>query len=279
LRDWLSEEWRVYDAGRLPADEIAVIVPASATDRQREGEPGSRRTLLVDGHELVLDQTAGECTLEGVGGGCRFSLSSSLPVDVRFWGDRPQVAVYTALSEIFRAKGWLSIHASGVVWDELDAKAHLYLGRSGAGKSFQLLKSIAEGARPIGEDRIWLGAADLRVAARDDSIRIKDDGFAMFRWLDRHRATIDPDGKYRIRYRDLQVVPALPCFLAAYSILGAQKVWTPIEVAAVLWEAVGLPFTPESRSVVAAVVTQLIGRGQVETRQSESPPLADSSLG
>lgn len=271
LKNWLCEDWRVFDAGHLPTDALAVVLPGSAGDGAGAAEPRSRRILTVDDHELALEQRADEYLLEGADGGCRFSMPSSGLVQVLFWGARPHVPVYTALSEIFRASGWISVHASGIVTDGPLPGAHMHLGRSGAGKSFKLLECIAGGAQPIGEDRIWLCADDFRVAARDDAIRINDDGFSHFGWLSREAATTDHDGKYRIRYEALEVVPALPSPLVSYAILGREPVRSPIDRAAILWEAVGLPFTPQGRTVAAKVVNRLMAMHRPEAARTGNP--------
>lgn len=282
LRQWLAKEWCVFDDGSLPRDAIVRLLPGSpqlegaeplARSSQTRSSPAHKsqtqtpQILMADGHRLTLDQrqlapsgdpSRVEFTLHGREGGCRFVINQPGLTELFYWGANARVAVYTALCEIFRASGWFSIHASAVVDARYFTGAHMFLGRSGAGKSFTVLRAIAAGAQPIGEDRVWFSVQDQRLAARDDSVRVNPDAFKQFAWLDRARSSLDADGKHKIMFEHLGTAAAAPAPLHSFSILRLSNHPTALEMAAHLWEALGIPFSEPGKVMTERAIVSLM---------------------
>jgi hypothetical protein len=263
LSDWLRASFCAY---RAPED----APPVAVIHRLPEPPctlPGAPTPLMVDEVTLLLRSAfpTGESpcgfqlTHPHGDGGCDARQQAGGSWRLGYWGEEPRVALYTAVTEAFRANGWLSVHASASVnLRDGPPLAHLSLGASGAGKSFQLLHDVGSGRSPLGEDRVWIQADGLVAMARDAAVRVRPDAFEHFTWLRAADAVRHPDGKFAVSYERLGVVPAPPTRIVAVSVPRACTPSHSLAAAQAAWQAVGLPFTAAGRRHATRAVAALV---------------------
>lgn len=220
-------------------------------------------------HRLVL--TSSHWALRCADSVCWVTPGQGARHALRCWGPDAAMPLLLALTELFRADGWLTVHASAYQTDL--GHTHVCLGRSGAGKSVRVLAQVAAGARFIGEDRLWLRASDMTVVPRDRRVRLLPRGAGVLPGLPLDRATRDADGKWRLPLDLLGLAPAQPGPLHALDVLLGQRDGDPLYPAAgtgaasrhltvlqAVWEALGTPFLAAAQAHTSAVVQRLMKR-------------------
>ena len=265
LRRWLAFAWRAEISTELAALHLAhlrhdeVAVPPEPA--------GTAHTVLIDGVPLRVTAAGELYRLDDSSGGCQFDAAQSPPVQLTSWGSKPELALYLALTEILRLHGWISLHCSAVV-EPGQKVAKLFLGRSGDGKTWRLLQLLRAGAMPLAEDRLWLRAADGLCVARDDSLRLLPDTRAAFADLLQGEGQLEADGKFRFRYTELRLSVMAPTPICCGEILvlptrgapAAEQHSPALQAVKALWEAAGLPLTPQARQLGEQFVAQFHAR-------------------
>lgn len=200
---------------------------------------------------------------------CVASPTSNGSFDVRCAGPDAAVLVLVAVTEIFRASGWLTVHASG--YQSRNRFTTLCLGRSGAGKSVRAVLAAGRGNRFVGEDRVWLRASDMAVVCCDRRVRLLPRGAAVVPSLPSEGVNTDPDGKLRFPIDLLGLEPAVPAVLDEWEVLLGELLQDPLKshgeerkrdrqllLSKAAWEAFGVPFLPAAKAHTARAIHQLM---------------------
>lgn len=275
LREWLDSNHRAWAGPEFLVKPVAQMI-------DRRGAPDGSSymnwrhlplqwTGAATGQSVDLAQWSGGFILRTATGGCEvlWLPAEGVPCTIAYWGDDPRLALWVALIEVFRAAGWLCLHASAAV--DANGVAYLTLGRSGAGKSCRLIERMAKGGQPLAEDRVWLGVADLTLVARDEHVRLHANALDLFECVDRRLALRDSDGKWRLPWQALGQKPAMPAAAQRLEVVLApsQAVFDHrMTVAQAIWESVGLPFTSQARAQVQRGVAQLLSLPMVVIQRS-----------
>jgi hypothetical protein len=267
LREWLADAFMAFEPPDDSALRPARVQWASQVDALQG--PISRKQVQAGGVELefvqpvpaspVAEPIQFELIDRDAASGCNVAVCSSEVWSLSCWGPAPQAAVYLAITECFRSQAWLSLHASASVDPgEAVRGARLVLGRSGAGKSCDLLAHLQQGCLPLGEDRVWVDARTLLAVARDTSIRVHPSMVRMFPMLQGCPSSLHADGKLCIDLDDLAVIPSAPA--RVIRVLEARQATprSPLALTQLLWQAAGLPLTAQGRHWVQHGVSRLL---------------------
>lgn len=267
----LRDHWKAPDGVGDPDRPIAHVHRAPSPEAP--APTGPVRTTEFDGEQLACFAAGDALCLRGADGGyCRFELATATePAHLWVGGPRPNRPLYLAMSEVLRERGWLSVHASGVVAAGRDEGATLFLGESGAGKSFRLLAELERGARALADDRVWLRAQDLLVAPRDVSMRVLPDAFDRYAALAGTAPTRDPDGKFRITFAALGVKTTRPTPLREVVLLrrrhrvgGRPDALGRLDHVRLLWDGMGIPITEAARRYQAGAIARMMTMVRVD---------------
>lgn len=245
------------------ADLAMMGVPMQAWRLRRPHGPADSLTPTLPGLPAIdLDPADQALLVESAQGWATWQVDSAGSANIRYGGKEPSVPLLTLATEAFRLHGWFQMHASASVpagSDPAQRRAALYLGVSGAGKSFRLLSDIRAGRAPLGEDRVWIRSDDLLVVARDDCIRLFPDALTHFGFLQGKPARNDPDDKRRYLYSSLGVRPALP---ATVGLACRPRGKDPdrLEAACLMWQSIGRPFTVLGRQRAETLASSLLRR-------------------
>jgi hypothetical protein len=266
LREWLADAFMAFE----PPDESGLrpVRIQWGPQVQPLAGPASRKRIQAGGVELEFVQPVHaspvtdnrfELIDRDAASGCNVSVSSGEPWALSCWGPAPQAAAYLAITECFRSQAWLSLHASASVDPgEAVRGARLVLGRSGAGKSCDLLARLHQGCLPLGEDRVWLNARTLLAVARDTSIRIHPSMVRVFPILEGCPSRVHADGKLCIDLDDLAVIPSAPATVILILEARQPAHSSLLALTRLLWQAAGLPLTAQGRLWAQQGVSRLL---------------------
>ncbi len=264
LRQWLIDHWSARIDPSLASLRFARV---SCTEPAAEPAPAALKSFDSPDGPIRWWTEPGEpprwkLYMANEAGGCEATETAGA-AEVRCWGTAPQLTLFMTLTEIFRCRGWLSLHASAARLPG-ESAATVFIGRSGAGKSHRLLECLEAGAQPIAEDQLWLQWPEQRVVARDFSVRTLPETVSRFPNLLADRPyVVDPDGKRRYQLADLGHRPAAPCMLGRIALLasrGEAADADPLTRARLLWEAIGRPLLPASAVRMSHFVQNQIDR-------------------
>lgn len=174
-------------------------------------------------------------------------------------------ALYVAVSETLRASGLVPLHAAVVV---RDGRATVLAAPSGTGKTTTLLRLLAHGWRPLAEDLSWLDPATGTLHGWDRGLRLWQDGLdRLGPELARLPWATDPDGKRFLSWDALGAGRVPRAKLARFALLERDAArptslqpLPPHDAMRTLWEATGIPLTPEARAVVGGCIANLVRR-------------------
>jgi hypothetical protein len=200
--------------------------------------------------------------------GLRFTHRSDMS-KLEWWGDEPPYnALFIGICEALRLSGLLSLHASIAARDGL---ATAFLGPSGRGKTTTLLRASIAGWQIIAEDFSWVDPENLNLYGFDRGLRLLPDTAEIFR---QHHSNIELDtmiaGKYVVPYEQLGVrrravkLERLAALERNPEQPSSWQVLPKREGALALWEANGVPFTPEGQNFISIIIPSLLARLKLE---------------
>jgi hypothetical protein len=188
---------------------------------------------------------------------------------LEWWGQEiPFNALFIGICEALRLSGLVSLHASIAA---INASATAFLGPSGRGKTTTLLRASLAGWQIIAEDFSWLIPETMNLYGFDRGLRLLPDSAELFK---HHHPNIQLKamiaGKYVVPYEQLGV-ERQAVRLERLAVLernpNATSGWQTLskrEGALALWEANGVPFTPQAQQFVSSVIPSLLARLKLE---------------
>lgn len=201
--------------------------------------------------------------------GMRFRFEDGIS-KLEWWGTEiPFNALFIGICEGLRLSGLVSLHASIAAKNGL---ATAFLGPSGRGKTTTLLRASIAGWQIVAEDFSWLIPETMLLYGFDRGLRLLPDTANIFK---QHHPDIELlemiGGKYVVPYEQLglqrQVVK-----LERLAVLernpSATSSWQALpkrEGALALWEANGVPFTPDAQHFVSSTIPKLLTKLKLET--------------
>ena len=228
----------------------------------------SATTLDLHDSTLEMRSAGNEFWFGTIDSGMRF-LYQTQSATLEWWGrDLPYNALFVGISEALRLSGLVSLHASIAARDGL---ATAFLGPSGRGKTTTLLRASIAGWQIIAEDFSWLEPETMNLYGFDRGLRLLPDTAEMFK---QHHPTIQLReliaDKYVVPYEQLgfkrQAVKLMRLAVLERN-PNLISSWQPLsrrEGALALWEANGVPFTPEAQSFVSSIIPSLLARLKLE---------------
>jgi hypothetical protein len=217
--------------------------------------------------------------------GMRFTFDADIS-KLEWWGTEiPFNALFIGICEGLRLSGLVSLHASIAAKNGL---ATAFLGPSGRGKTTTLLRASIAGWQIVAEDFSWLIPETMQLYGFDRGLRLLPDTAKLFK---QHHEDIQLlemiAGKYVVPYEQLgikrQVVKLerLAVLERNHDAPSAWKALPKREGALALWEANGVPFTPDAQYFVSSVIPKLLAQLKLETLVlgAGELPLADNSHG
>jgi hypothetical protein len=201
--------------------------------------------------------------------GMRFTFEDSLS-KLEWWGTEiPFNALFIGICESLRLSGLVSLHASIAAKNGL---ATAFLGPSGRGKTTTLLRASIAGWQIVAEDFSWLIPETMQLYGFDRGLRLLPDTAKIFK---QHHENIELlemiGGKYVVPYEQLGVTRQA-VKLERLAVLernpNANSSWQALpkrEGALALWEANGVPFTPEAQQFVSSTIPKLLAQLKLET--------------
>ncbi len=201
--------------------------------------------------------------------GMRFTFESGIS-KLEWWGPEiPFNALFIGICEGLRLSGLVSLHASIAA---KNSSATAFLGPSGRGKTTTLLRASIAGWQIIAEDFSWLMPESLMLYGFDRGLRLLPDTAKIFK---QHHEDIELleliAGKYVVPYEQLGVkrqVVKLERIAVLERNPDAPSAWRALpkrEGALALWEANGVPFTPDAQHFVAGSIPKLLATLKLET--------------
>jgi hypothetical protein len=203
---------------------------------------------------------------------------------LEWWGQEiPFNALFIGICEGLRLSGLISLHASIAA---VNASATAFLGPSGRGKTTTLLYASIAGWQIVAEDFSWLEPETMNLYGFDRGLRLLPDTASIFK---QHHPDIQLlemiEGKYVVPYEQLGV-KRQAVKLERIAVLernpDATSSWQALpkrEGALALWEANGVPFTPEAQNFVSSTIpkilaklklkTLVLGQGELPLRKTE----------
>jgi len=269
LAEWFREHWH-HPAHAPSAHPFTVdlkeLEPPVAV--QMTGAP---TVTAMPGFRLEWWRAGEDWHAGGPAAGVRLRLMND-GAEIHAWcatgrSDAVRGALYMATCEALRASGLLPLHAAVAVPPGGDAAIAL-VGASGAGKSTTLLRLAAAGWTPLAEDLSWLDPADGMLYGWDRGVRLwpgTADTFAP--WLADAAWREEADGKRFLPWSALGAPERRAAPLAALAVLErdstAASVWerlTPRDAVRLLWEATGVPLSPQGRRAAESAAARSLAR-------------------
>ena len=201
--------------------------------------------------------------------GMRFAFDDNIS-KLEWWGNEiPYNALFIGICEGLRLSGLVSLHASIAA---KNASATAFLGPSGRGKTTTLLRASIAGWQIVAEDFSWLEPQSMQLYGFDRGLRLLPDTAKIFK---QHHQDIELlemiAGKYVVPYEQLGV-QRQAVKLERIAVLernpNVPSSWQALpkrEGALALWEANGVPFTPEAQNFVSSVIPKLLAKLKLET--------------
>ena len=201
--------------------------------------------------------------------GMRFTFGAGIS-KLEWWGQEiPYNALFIGICEALRLSGLVSLHASIAA---KNASATAFLGPSGRGKTTTLLRASLAGWQIIAEDFSWLMPETMNLYGFDRGLRLLPDTAKLFK---RHHENIQPlemiSGKYVVPYEQLGVkrqVVKLERIAVLERNPDAISSWRALpkrDGALALWEANGVPFTPDAQNFISSTIPKLLAKLKLET--------------
>jgi hypothetical protein len=201
--------------------------------------------------------------------GMRFTFDASIS-KLEWWGQEiPYNALFIGICEGLRLSGLVSLHASIAA---KNSSATAFLGPSGRGKTTTLLRASIAGWQIIAEDFSWLIPETMQLYGFDRGLRLLPDTAKVFQ---HHHPNIQLlemiAGKYVVPYEQLGVqrqavkLERLAVLERNSDAISSWKVLPKREGALALWEANGVPFTPDAQNFVSNVIPKLLTTLKLET--------------
>jgi hypothetical protein len=201
--------------------------------------------------------------------GMRFTFDTGIS-KLEWWGQEiPYNALFIGICEGLRLSGLVSLHASIAA---KNTSATAFLGPSGRGKTTTLLRASIAGWQIVAEDFSWLIPETMQLYGFDRGLRLLPDTAKLFK---QHHPDIQLlemiAEKYVVPYEQLGVqrqVVKLERLAVLERNPDALSSWQTLpkrEGALALWEANGVPFTPEAQHFVASAIPKLLARLKLET--------------
>jgi hypothetical protein len=189
---------------------------------------------------------------------------------LEWWGTEiPFNALFIGICEGLRLSGLVSLHASIAAKNGL---ATAFLGPSGRGKTTTLLRASIAGWQIVAEDFSWLMPETMQLYGFDRGLRLLPDTAKIFK---RHHPNIELlemiGEKYVVPYEQLGVkrqavkLERLAVLERNPDAPSSWKVLPKREGALALWEAGGVPFTPEAQHFVSSSIPKLLSKLKLET--------------
>lgn len=201
--------------------------------------------------------------------GMRFTFEDSIS-KLEWWGTEiPFNALFIGICEGLRLSGLVSLHASIAAKNGL---ATAFLGPSGRGKTTTLLRASIAGWQIVAEDFSWLIPETMQLYGFDRGLRLLPDTAKIFK---QHHQDIELlemiAGKYVVPYEQLGVkrqavkLERLAVLERNPDAPSSWKVLPKREGALALWEAGGVPFTPQAQHFISSTIPKLLTRLKLET--------------
>jgi hypothetical protein len=235
--------------------------------------------------KLEMRSVEGEFWFGRPESGMRFTFEDGIS-KLEWWGTEiPFNALFIGICEGLRLSGLVSLHASIAAKNGL---ATAFLGPSGRGKTTTLLRASIAGWQIVAEDFSWLEPITMQLYGFDRGLRLLPDTANIFK---QHHKDIELlemiGGKYVVPYEQLGV-KRQAVKLERLAVLernpDATSSWQALakrEGALALWEANGVPFTPDAQHFVSSIIPKLLAKLKLETLVlgAGELPLADDSHG
>ncbi len=201
--------------------------------------------------------------------GMRFTFEAGIS-KLEWWGQEiPYNALFIGICESLRLSGLVSLHASIAAKNGF---ATAFLGPSGRGKTTTLLRASIAGWQIVAEDFSWLMPETMNLYGFDRGLRLLPDTAKLFK---QHHENIELlemiAGKYVVPYEQLGVsrqaikLERLAVLERNPDVPSAWQALPKREGALALWEANGVPFTPQAQNFVASVIPKLLAQLKLET--------------
>lgn len=273
LRRWLEEHW--HRPEHAPdAHPFAITLEGVGADEGDRGAAleGERVRATMPGFDQTWHHEGTVWEWRSDGAGVRLELEPEA-ARIQVWGNaagsaEALAALHVALCEALRASGLVPLHAAVAVPPGEDGRATALLGRSGVGKSTTLLRLVGAGWRPLAEDLSWIDPETLALYAWDRGVRLWPGTLEAFLpQLAAKDWRTGADGKLFLAYDELGPVHPRTGTLERFALLArvpdGGTGWEPLapaEAVRALWEAVGVPLAPTSRTEAAAWIASAIKR-------------------
>ncbi len=201
--------------------------------------------------------------------GMRFTFDRGIS-NLEWWGmEIPFNALFIGICEGLRLSGLVSLHASIAAKNGL---ATAFLGPSGRGKTTTLLRASIAGWQIVAEDFSWLMPETMDLYGFDRGLRLLPDTANIFK---QHHQDIELlemiAGKYVVPYEQLGVqrqavkLERLAVLERNPDEISSWKALPKREGALALWEANGVPFTPDAQNFISSVIPKLLATLKLET--------------
>lgn len=286
LLGWLRNYW-VLPGGEEGSSPFVITIterdPADVATLVDEAQQWPHRTspTTVPDYTIDLYQQGGRWLVGGPTSGIAFETGSDktttdeATIDeatITVWGLGERFDHYTlflAVGEALRVSGLVSLHAAAAATPGGGVTA--FLGPSGRGKTTTLLRSVAAGWAPVSEDMLWLEPATLRVFGGERGVRVLPEVLASLPPALAERDWGPPTtDKYLLPYDVLEThygaARQSGARLRQVAVLERDpetptSAWLALskrEAAIALWQASGLPITPQARTILAATIPKIV---------------------
>ncbi len=201
--------------------------------------------------------------------GMRFTFDAGIS-KLEWWGKEiPFNALFIGICEGLRLSGLVSLHASIAA---KNSSATAFLGPSGRGKTTTLLRASIAGWQIVAEDFSWLMPETMQLYGFDRGLRLLPDTAKLFKQLHQDIQLLEMiAGKYVVPYEQLGVqrqvvkLERLAVLERNPDAISSWKALPRREGALALWEANGVPFTPEAQNFISSTIPKLLATLKLET--------------
>jgi hypothetical protein len=201
--------------------------------------------------------------------GMRFTFDADIS-KLEWWGKEiPYNALFIGICEGLRLSGLVSLHASIAA---KNSSATAFLGPSGRGKTTTLLRASIAGWQIVAEDFSWLMPETMQLYGFDRGLRLLPDTAKIFKQhhpdiqllemiAEKYVVPYEQLGMQRqvVKLERLAVLERNPDALSSWQTLPKR------DGALALWEANGVPFTPDAQNFVAGAIPKLLTKLKLET--------------